>query len=222
MLMIYRRVVSRFVAEAQGKAVAFYRRAKYRHTRDIIRHPAIRIGEFTYGEPLVLFADDGALLKVGRFCSIAQEVKIFLGGNHHIDRVSSYPFSIEQDIFNGASATSDRCTKGDVNIGNDVWIGRGVSILSGITIGDGAVVGACSVVTKDVPPYGVAVGNPARVIKYRFTAEVIAGLRMIRWWDWDTEDINRKVASIQSAEVEKFVEGELGLGWRALVQTVRD
>ena len=141
------------------------------------------IGRFTYGEPLVLEWGEGATLSIGSFCSIAPDVTILLGGNHRGDWVTTFPFNILFDDFKYISGHP--ATKGNVIMGNDIWIGSGTLILSGISIGDGAIIAARSVVTKDVEPYAVVGGNPARKIKARFSDETIEKLLAIKWWEWD-------------------------------------
>ena len=145
------------------------------------------IGAYTYGNPNILFSESGEKLKIGKFCSIATNVNIFLGGNHRTDWVTTYPFNIffqkNLDIKGHPSSN------GGVTIGNDVWLGRDVTILSGVTIGDGAVVGAGSLVTKNIDDYEVWGGNPARFIRLRFTEAEIVFLKRIQWWNWPIEKI---------------------------------
>src|SRR5665213_3169155 len=162
-------------------------------TKDWFKNKPYKIGDYTYGKPLVLF-DDAANLTIGKFCSIADNVKMFLGGNHRVDWISTYPFNALSNHFSSAKHIKGHpATKGDVTIGNDVWIGHSVTILSGITIGDGVVIGAESVVTKDIPPYQIWVGNPAKMVKKRFTDEQIHFLLRLKWWDWDKDKIENNV-----------------------------
>lgn len=165
------------------------------------------IGEFTYGVPRVEFPH--GRLKIGRFCSISWDVTIFLGGNHRFDWISCYPFPHSTGNFPGASRVRDFfATAGDVTIGNDVWIGSNVIILSGVTIGDGAVIGAGSVVPHDVGPYEIVAGNPARLIKKRFSDEEIAILLDVKWWDWPLDKINSHIDVLCSGDVAAL--GEIG------------
>lgn len=149
----------------------------------------------TYGNPKILFKED-ANLKIGKFCSIGENVTILLGGEHKIDTISSYPFSLKKN----------RYSKGDVTIGNDVWIGYGATILSGVTIGDGAVIAANAVVTKDVEPYAIVGGVPAKTIKYRFDEKTIQELLEIKWWDLDIHTIYENRHLLNEGNLEKFIE----------------
>jgi acetyltransferase-like isoleucine patch superfamily enzyme len=152
------------------------------------RYPArkghlLEVGEFTYGQPIVRRWDDKTKLKIGKFCSIGSNVQIFLGGEHHTDAITTYPF----DVLMGEAETP---SKGDVVIGNDVWIGNDVIILSGVTIGDGAVIGAGSVVTKNVQAYAVMGGNPARLIRWRMNdMDKCVNVWRTKWWDWPLDMI---------------------------------
>lgn len=152
----------------------------------------ITSGAYSYGLNRIKVREwgEGAALTIGKFCSIAEGVEVVLGGNHRTDWMTTYPFGhIFKDIFGPAPHPGHPATRGDVNIGNDVWIGEGALILSGVTIGDGAVIAARAVVTRDVEPYAIAVGNPARTVKTRFSPEVTALLRELAWWDLAPEDI---------------------------------
>ena len=161
------------------------------------------IGDFTYGGPKIIsWSKKTCHLKIGRFCSIADEVEIYLGGEHYHNRITSYPFS---GLFSGK--LNNQKAKGDIVIGNDVWVGRGATILSGVTIGDGAVIGAQSVVARDVSSYAVVVGNPIRCIKFRFTDDQIESLLKIKWWDWEYEKIEEYIPLLESGDIDKFIEG---------------
>jgi acetyltransferase-like isoleucine patch superfamily enzyme len=159
------------------------------------------IGEYTYGHPVVLYPD--GKLKIGKFCSIAWNVTIFLGGNHRVDWIATYPFPTPDGRWPKVQDKEHEYlgSKGDVTIGNDVWIGSDVTILSGVTIGDGAVIGTGSVVTADVEPYAIVAGNPAKLIKKRFTDEEIATLLDVRWWDWPIEKVRENVDVLCSGDI---------------------
>ena len=124
------------------------------------------IGDFTYGRPKIRFPESGAKLSIGKYGSIADDVQIMLGGNHRLDFVTTYPFGAMTGIWPEAKGRDDfSATNGNVDIGHDVWLGSGCMIMSGMTIGHGAVIAARAVVTKNVPPYAIVGGNPARVIQ---------------------------------------------------------
>ena len=162
-------------------------------------------GKYTYGTPTIFWKNDDAKLIVGNFCSIADGVKIYLGGNHRTDWVTTYPFGhTNQHIFkfNGHGHPS---TKGDVIIGNDVWIANNVTIMSGVTIGDGVVIANNSHVVKNVEPYSLVGGNPAKLIKYRFTKEQIENLLEIKWWDWDDDKINKYTPLLCNNNIDDFI-----------------
>lgn len=168
-------------------------------TKDILKKDTFQIGDYTYGSPNILFADSGALLQIGKFCSIADEVSIFLGGNHRHDWVTTYPFN-KVDLFKNATKhiTGHPSTNGNVNIGHDVWIGRGCTIMSGTTIGNGAVIAANSLVSKDIGDYEIWGGNPARLIKRRFNDDTIKKLSQNPWWEWDIDKIKMKIDYLMS------------------------
>ena len=161
------------------------------------------IGAFTYGSPKVQSWRGGGKLKIGRFCSIAAAVLIALGGEHHVDWVTTYPFPA---LFPDAKRYPGHpTTKGDVIIGNDVWIGYGATILSGVTIGNGAVIGARSMIASDVGAYQIAVGNPARPIRLRFAESEVASLQRIAWWDWPLEEIALAYPLLLAGNVAAFI-----------------
>ena len=168
------------------------------------RYPQYQFGRGTYGDLSVLSWGEGATLAVGNYTSIAPGVKIFLGGEHRIDWVTTFPFNV--DWKSARHHAGHPRTKGDVLIGSDVWIGTEALIFSGVTIGDGAVVGARAVVTRDVAPYTVVVGSPARVVKHRFPAQVIERLLAVKWWDWHEAQIEKAMPDLLSNQIELFLE----------------
>lgn len=175
---------------------------------DYINKGIAEIGDFTYGFPKILHWGEDAKLKIGKFCSIADEVVIFLGGNHRYDWITTYPFSgsgFNKKWPEAAGIKGHPATRGDVVIGNDVWIGYGVTILSGVTIGDGAVIGARSVVTKDVKPYLIIAGTPAKEVKKRFTEVEIEKMMEIKWWDWPEEKIKNNLHILCSSNINKIL-----------------
>ena len=140
-------------------------------------------------------------LIIGKFCSIACGAKfIFNSANHTLSSVSTYPFPIffEEWGLNIKDVAAAWDNKGDIVIGNDVWIGYEAVIMAGVTVGDGAIIGTRAVVTKDVPPYTIVGGVPAKPIRKRFENEALDELLKIRWWDWPEEKIARNIQAIQS------------------------
>jgi chloramphenicol O-acetyltransferase type B len=168
------------------------------------RYPQYAIGYGSYGDLEVLWQNTPAVLRMGAYCSVARGAQVFLGGEHRPDWVTTYPFtaiSKEYPKWPGYPHT-----KGDVTIGNDVWICHEAVILSGVTVGDGAVIGARALVAKDVPPYAVVSGNPARIVRMRFSDDVIARLLTIRWWDWPQDRIIRALPMLLSADMGMFLD----------------
>ena len=163
-------------------------------------------GRYTYGTPNIHYMSNDAKLVIGNFCSIAGNVNIYLGGNHRVDWVTTYPFGhIYQHIFNNFNGVGHPSTKGDVVIGNDVWIGDNVTIMSGVTIGDGVVIANNSHVVKNVEPYSLVGGNPAKLIKYRFSQEQIQELLQIKWWYWDDNKINKFSPLLCNDDIDELI-----------------
>jgi acetyltransferase-like isoleucine patch superfamily enzyme len=152
------------------------------------------IGKYSYGVPEIQLIGTESRLYVGSFCSVAANCKIFLGANHRYDWNTTYPFGhIYQNVFNTYSGAGHPQSNGDVHIGNDVWIGDSCTIMSGVTIGDGAIIAANSHVVKDVEPYSVVGGNPAKFIRYRFDEQKRRRLLDLQWWNWDDSKINKNL-----------------------------
>lgn len=175
-------------------------------TKDFFCDKKFEIGDFSYGCPTVLFENNETNLFIGKFCSIADNVTIFLGGNHRTDWITTYPFNALKCYFPEASNIKGHpATKGDVRIGNDVWIGRGVIIMSGVTISDGAVVGAGSVVSKNIGAYEIWAGNPAKFVKKRFCDDEIQSLLEIKWWDRPISEIAINMEYLCSNDLSKIL-----------------
>ena len=163
-------------------------------------------GKYTYGTPIIFWENNDAKLVVGNFCSIADNVNIYLGGNHRTDWVTAYPFGhIHQDLFDRFNGIGHPSTKGDIIIGNDVWIGANTTIMSGVTIGDGAIIANNSHVVKNIEPYSLVGGNPAKFIRYRFTPDQIEKLLEIKWWNWDDDKINRFTPLLCNTHIDEFI-----------------
>lgn len=141
---------------------------------------------------------------IGKYSSIAHGIKFIAGLNHDSRGVSTYPFQeIFEGVFDKNAELHPQCNHCQIIIGNDVWIGAYATIMGGVKIGNGAVIGAGAVVAKDVPPYAVVVGNPARVIKYRFDEATIEWLQKLRWWNWTTEKIKACWPEMENMEAFK-------------------
>jgi acetyltransferase-like isoleucine patch superfamily enzyme len=162
----------------------------------------IKFGAGSYGRPVVHYWDLNTTVTIGRYCSIAKGVEFLLGGEHGAHYTSTFPFTeflhrtnlkIKDSILSSSlseeSVTEHPLTKGDIIVGNDVWIGQNALILSGVNIGNGAIVGAGAVVASDVPDYAIVVGNPAKVIRFRFNEKEIERLNEIQWWNWPESEI---------------------------------
>ena len=195
------------------------------YLKNVVKDPAITVGDYTiyndYVNDPVDFVKNNVLyhypvnnehLLIGRYCSIACGAKfIFTSANHTQRSLSSYPFGIFFDEWDlpveRIGDTWDN--KGDIVIGNDVWIGYEAVIMQGVHIGDGAVIGTRAVVTKDVEPYSIVGGVPAKTIRPRFEQPVIDALLSLKWWDWPEEKVKRNVEAITSGNVRKLL-GERG------------
>jgi len=162
------------------------------------------IGCYTYGNPEITHYNNNTTLRIGRFCSIAPNVKIILGGEHSTKAISTYPFHIllNKDIDDLDWPTS----KGNIEIGNDVWIGQRTTILSGVTIGDGAIIGAGTLVSKDVEPYEIVVGNPMKHLRYRFNDNDRRRLLKLQWWNASDEILIKIIPLLLQDDIDKLEE----------------
>ena len=175
----------------------------YTMYNDFVNDPT----EFEKNNVLYHYPINGDRLIIGKFCSIACGAKfLFNSANHSLTSLSTYPFPIffEEWGLERAQVTRAWDYKGDIVIGNDVWIGYEAVILAGVTIGDGAIIGTRAVVTKDVPPYTVVGGVPAKPIRKRFPDDTIAALLALRWWDWPEERIAGCLDAIQSGQIDQI------------------
>ena len=190
------------------------------YLKHVITNPYITVGDFTMYNDFVndptLFEKNNVLyhypinhdkLQIGKFCSIACGAKfLFNSANHTLSSLSTYPFPLffEEWGLEKKDVTNAWDNKGDIIIGNDVWIGYEAVILAGVTIGDGAIIGTRAVVTKDVPPYTIVGGVPAKPIKKRFSEETISALLEIQWWNWSEKRIAKNIGAIQSGNIEQL------------------
>ncbi|MFC4096443.1 CatB-related O-acetyltransferase [Euzebyella saccharophila] len=186
--------------------------------KNVVKNPNIIVGDYTYYDDFenvenfeknvkYLFDFIGDQLIIGKFCMIASGVTFIMNGaNHLTDSLSTYPFAIFGKGWEQAMDGKEYPKKGNITIGNDVWIGYNATVMAGVTIGDGAIIATNATVTKDVAPYSIVGGNPAKEIKKRFSEEVIAQLLELQWWDWDIEKITRNVPHLTGAELDKLVD----------------
>jgi acetyltransferase-like isoleucine patch superfamily enzyme len=176
----------------------------YTEYNRLIRNGTVSLGKYTYGVPRIdSYRNSERKVTIGSYCSIGPDVRIITGGIHPPDWVSTYPIRdyMGVDIPYDGLPTSN----GDIVIGNDVWIGTGATILSGVTIGHGAIIAAGSMVTKDIPPYAIAGGIPAQVLKYRFDENQIRSLLEIAWWNWPDEKIKGNVKLLSNNTINEFI-----------------
>lgn len=184
---------------------------------NFVKASNIFIGDYTYfddrrngpekfEEYNVLYNYDFSKVKlvIGKFCAIAAETRFIMTGDHKLDAVSTYPFPVFQNGWENAYNIADLPVKGDIIVGNDVWFGYDSLIKGGVKIGDGAIIATRAVVVKDVPPYSIVGGNPAKVIKKRFDDTTIDRLLDIAWWNWDIEKINRHLRLISNLDIDRL------------------
>jgi virginiamycin A acetyltransferase len=184
--------------------------------KNIIKNPNIEVGDFTYYDDFenvenfeknvrYHFDFTGDKLKIGKFCMIASDVSFIMNGaNHLTEGVSSYPFAVFGGDWSHAMNGKTYPNRGDIVVGNDVWLGYKSVIMSGVHIGDGAIIGAYSVVTKDVSPYSIVGGNPAKIIRKRFSDTDIERLQKLAWWDWDFDKISRNVQHLTGNDLDSL------------------
>lgn len=162
----------------------------------------VKIGDFTYGDPHISSWGEGTTLTIGKFCSIASNVQILLGGNHRTDWTTTYPFNALMPSYRYIKGHPS--SNGNVVIGNDVWLASDVKIMSGVTIGDGAVIAANALVTTNVEPYSIYGGVPAKKIGSRFSNEVVKILLDMKWWDWSLEQLVDAIPLLQSEQFDRL------------------
>lgn len=189
--------------------------------RNVIKAPNISVGEYTYYDSedhpelfeqtnvLFNYPFFGDKLIIGKFCQIAHGTTFIMGAaNHRLGSATTYPFNVMGGVWREISTPhiEELPHKGDTVIGNDVWLGRNCTILPGVKIGNGAIVAACSVVTKDVAPYTVVGGNPARFLKRRFDDGTAALLEELRWWDLPPEELTEIIPVLCDTDMKRAAE----------------
>ena len=186
--------------------------------KNVIQNPNIIVGDYTYYDDFenvenfeknlkYHFDFIGHKLIIGKFCMIASNVTFIMNGaNHLTDSITSYPFAIFGHNWSNAMEGKSYPTKGDTIVGNDVWIGYNSTIMPGIRIGDGAIIAANSTITKDVEPYTIVGGNPAKEIRKRFTEKETTKLLKIKWWNWTSEKINQNLKYLTDNKIDNLLQ----------------
>ncbi len=184
--------------------------------KNIIKNPNIIVGDYTYYDDFenvenfeknvkYHFDFTGDKLIIGKFCMIASGVKFIMNGaNHLTDAISSYPFAIFGKGWEKAMEGKTYPNKGNVIVGNDVWIGHNATIMGGVTIGDGAIIATNATVVRDVEPYTIVGGNPAKEIRKRFDKKTIKKLLQLQWWNWDIEKITKNVQNLTGNKIDNL------------------
>jgi virginiamycin A acetyltransferase len=184
--------------------------------KNIIKNPNIIVGDYTYYDDFenvnnfeknvkYHFDFTGDKLIIGKFCMIASGVKFIMNGANHLTKsISTYPFAIFGQGWEKAMEGKTYPNKGDIIIGNDVWIGHNATIMGGVRIGDGAIIATNSTVVKDVEPYSIVGGNPAKEIKKRFPDNTIVKLLKLKWWDWSIEKITENIQNLTGSKIENL------------------
>ena len=183
--------------------------------KNVVTRPNIKVGDYSYyddprgaegfEDQNVLYHFDfiGDQLVIGKFVAIARGARFIMNGaNHAMEGLSTYPFNIFGHGWDEGFDPATAVSRGDTVVSNDVWIGSEAVLMPGVSIGNGAIIGAYAVVGSDIPPYAIAVGNPARVVRQRFTPDIVASLNEIAWWDWSAERITRNLGAIRGADIE--------------------
>jgi acetyltransferase-like isoleucine patch superfamily enzyme len=173
----------------------------YPFTNHNPKYAKFSIGDYTYGDPIIDDFDEK--LTIGKYCSIARGVTFVLGGEHNTNWATTYPFNtifLEKNHIKGHPLS-----KGPILVGNDVWLGTDAIVLSGVSIGDGAVVAARSVVTKNIPPYAIVGGNPAKILKFRFDDASIEKLLKLKWWEMPHNQVLNYADLLMSSNIDEVI-----------------
>lgn len=188
--------------------------------KNLINNPNIIVGDYTYYDDFESvhnfeknvkyhFDFTGDKLVIGKFCMIASGATFIMnGGNHLTESISAYPFAIFGNGWEHAMDGKEYPYKGDMQIGNDVWIGHNATFMPGVTVGHGAVIATNATVTKDVGPYTIVGGNPAKPVKKRFSEEKIEQLLELRWWDWPIEKITEHVSDLTGGDIDALIQAK--------------
>jgi acetyltransferase-like isoleucine patch superfamily enzyme len=179
---------------------------RYAQQRRLVKAGRMTVGRHTYGIPVIKTYENEPhqRLLVGSYSALSEESIVMLGGEHAVDQVTTFPLRITLGLP-GALEDGMPVKTGDTVIGSDVWLTMRTFVRSGVTIGDGAIVAAGAVVINDVPPFAIVGGNPAKVIRYRFSPEQIEALLEIRWWDWPDELVVEATPLLSDTDIDKFI-----------------
>lgn len=191
------------------------------YIKNTISNPQIVVGDYTYYDDpadsenfernvLYLFPFIGDKLIIGKYCALGRGAKFIMNGaNHKLDGFSTYPFYIFGNGWEKVTPKPQELpNKGDTVVGNDVWMGYESLVMPGVKIGDGSIIASRSVVSSDVPPYAIVGGNPAKIIRYRFSESIIDALLEIGWWNWEVEKVTRNLPAIVSANLDELRKAE--------------
>lgn len=174
--------------------------------RRLVKAGRMVYGDYSIGVPTIkAYAYDPSKLSIGRFSSLSETSVVMIGGEHAVDRITTFPHRIQWGLP-GAGEDGIPVQRGDTVIGSDVWLCQRSFVRGGVTIGHGAIVGAGTIVTRDVPAFAIVAGNPARIVRYRYSEEEIAALLEIRWWDWSRAEVLEAVPHLQDRSVAAFIE----------------
>jgi acetyltransferase-like isoleucine patch superfamily enzyme len=195
---VYRKFLANFSYKIQKYYLAY-------RSENLIKAGRLILGKGTYGSPIIdEYKGSEAKVTIGNYTSIGPNVRIITGGMHPTKSISQYPIRSRLNLP-GKYTDGNPYSNGDITIGSDVWIGTGVTILSGVRIGNGAIIGSCSLVTKDIPDFAIAMGSPAKYKKFRFTPNQISALNNIGWWNWEIEKICEEVEDLTRGNIENFI-----------------
>ena len=204
---MFRKIVKTYL---RPRFVRYFKRLRFLENDVVLENlrskGLLEVGKHTYGKVIVdAYEGSEEELKIGKYCSISRDVRFINGGIHPAEWVSLYPFRIKWQL-EGAYSDGMPASKGPIHVKNDVWLGTGSTILSGVTIGNGAIIMAGSIVTKDVPPYTIVGGVPAKIVKRRFNDEEIKALEKIKWWDWPEDKIKENINLLSAADLKEFIQ----------------
>jgi acetyltransferase-like isoleucine patch superfamily enzyme len=203
--------IKKYLRKSQEEKL-FDRLKPWNTVTELQKLPYVNIGKYTYGltDTTINRATEVAPVNIGNFCSFAPGVLLLAHVDHRTDLASTYPLKTlflnsRQSNFDPHWTNQDAISRGGITIGHDVWIGQNAIILSGVSIGNGAIIGAGTVVTKNIPPYAIVVGNPGKVVKYRFSEDIIRKLQRLEWWNFSDNTIEELIPYFYE-DTQDFIE----------------